>query len=135
MLSWSQKAELTLRVTCASGYSRTSSQCTPLPRPSAARHAPSSASTPFLEEKGKKDDLQFFCGSLPPNFRQLSVARLPWATMAVRETFAVGLVAGESVDLGGLGGLVGGGAPPGFSVLAREVVAGSEFIQRLLLVI
>ena len=46
--------------------------------------------------------------------------------MAVRETFAVGLVAGESVDLGGLGGLVGGGAPPGFSVLAREVVAGSE---------
>ena len=43
--------------------------------------------------------------------------------MAVRETFAVGLVAGETVDLGGLGGLVGGGAPPGFSVLAREVVA------------
>ena len=46
--------------------------------------------------------------------------------MAVRETFAVGLLAGEGVDLADLVGLIGGGAPPGFSLLSREAVTGAE---------
>lgn len=44
----------------------------------------------------------------------------------MRETFAVGLIAGVGVDLAELAGIVGGGAPPGFSLLSRDAVTGAE---------
>jgi len=43
------------------------------------------------------------------------------------ETLAVGLIAGEGVDLAELAGIVGGGTVPGFSLLTREAVLGAEF--------
>jgi len=50
----------------------------------------------------------------------------PVGGASVRRTFAVGLIAGEGVDLSALTGLVGGGAPPGFSILSRDDVVGAD---------
>jgi len=46
---------------------------------------------------------------------------------AMRSKLAVGLIAGEGVDLSGLGGLLGGSqAPPGFSLLTRDAVVSTD---------